>query len=146
MLAAFDEVVAPAAQRFQPDILLVSAGYDAHWRDPLAGERGSFVNLAFLLGGVHPHQPKLCFCNTAPPMHAELLCCLGERSNLLLLHFSVKTSVGIIQFDLVASPAALTCTTVCPMQGCSAAVPPSMPWASGPSCWLTSCPAAGGGL
>ncbi|KAI3436510.1 hypothetical protein D9Q98_005927 [Chlorella vulgaris] len=37
MLAAFDEVVAPAAQRFQPDILLVSAGYDAHWRDPLAG-------------------------------------------------------------------------------------------------------------
>jgi acetoin utilization deacetylase AcuC-like enzyme len=36
-LAVFDEVVAPAAARFQPDIVLVSAGYDAHWRDPLAG-------------------------------------------------------------------------------------------------------------
>lgn len=36
-LAAFDEIVAPAAARFQPDIVLVSAGYDAHWRDPLAG-------------------------------------------------------------------------------------------------------------
>ena len=36
-LAVFDEVVAPAAARFQPDIILVSAGYDAHWRDPLAG-------------------------------------------------------------------------------------------------------------
>ena len=30
------EVIAPAADRFQPDILLVSGGYDAHWRDPLA--------------------------------------------------------------------------------------------------------------
>ncbi len=27
----------PLAERFQPDLLLVSAGYDAHWRDPLAG-------------------------------------------------------------------------------------------------------------
>ena len=36
-LAAFDDVVAPAAVRFSPDIVLVSAGYDAHWRDPLAG-------------------------------------------------------------------------------------------------------------
>ncbi len=30
------EIVAPAADRFRPDLLLVSAGYDAHWRDPLA--------------------------------------------------------------------------------------------------------------
>ena len=37
MLAAFDEIVEPAARRFRPDIILVSAGYDAHWRDPLAG-------------------------------------------------------------------------------------------------------------
>ena len=36
-LAAFDEIVAPAALRFKPDIVLVSAGYDAHWRDALAG-------------------------------------------------------------------------------------------------------------
>ena len=36
-LAAWEEVVAPAARRFAPDIILVSAGYDAHWRDPLAG-------------------------------------------------------------------------------------------------------------
>ncbi|KAK9812966.1 hypothetical protein WJX72_006576 [[Myrmecia] bisecta] len=35
--AVFQEIVEPAAHRFQPDIVLVSAGYDAHWRDPLAG-------------------------------------------------------------------------------------------------------------
>ena len=30
------EIILPAADRFAPDFLLVSAGYDAHWRDPLA--------------------------------------------------------------------------------------------------------------
>lgn len=30
-----EELIRPAADRFRPDLLLVSAGYDAHWRDPL---------------------------------------------------------------------------------------------------------------
>jgi acetoin utilization deacetylase AcuC-like enzyme len=33
---AFDEIVEPAVRRFEPDLLLVSAGFDAHERDPLA--------------------------------------------------------------------------------------------------------------
>ena len=32
----FEEIVLPALTRFRPDLLLVSAGYDSHWRDPLA--------------------------------------------------------------------------------------------------------------
>jgi acetoin utilization deacetylase AcuC-like enzyme len=31
-----NEIVIPAAERFQPELILVSAGFDAHWRDPLA--------------------------------------------------------------------------------------------------------------
>jgi len=38
--AGFDEIaqslLVPLAARFHPDLLLVSAGFDAHWRDPLA--------------------------------------------------------------------------------------------------------------
>jgi acetoin utilization deacetylase AcuC-like enzyme len=33
---AFDEVVVSAVQRFRPELLLVSAGFDAHAEDPLA--------------------------------------------------------------------------------------------------------------
>jgi len=33
--AAFAEVVEPALRRFQPELILVSAGFDAHWADPL---------------------------------------------------------------------------------------------------------------
>jgi acetoin utilization deacetylase AcuC-like enzyme len=36
---AFDEIVAPAVERFEPDLLLVSAGFDAHEDDPLAEMR-----------------------------------------------------------------------------------------------------------
>ena len=32
----FDEVILPLLRRFQPELILVSAGFDAHWRDPLA--------------------------------------------------------------------------------------------------------------
>jgi len=35
-LRAFDETVAPAVRAFEPDVLLVSAGFDAHRDDPLA--------------------------------------------------------------------------------------------------------------
>ena len=33
---AFDRVVAPAVERFEPELVLVSAGFDAHEEDPLA--------------------------------------------------------------------------------------------------------------
>lgn len=32
----FRDLVLPAARRFEPDVILVSAGFDAHWQDPLA--------------------------------------------------------------------------------------------------------------
>lgn len=48
-LDAFEQVVGPSITRFDPDIIIVSAGYDAHWRDPLAGlnfRSGTFHELA----------------------------------------------------------------------------------------------------
>jgi acetoin utilization deacetylase AcuC-like enzyme len=35
-LSIFDQIVIPLAHRFEPDIIMVSAGFDAHWTDPLA--------------------------------------------------------------------------------------------------------------
>ena len=36
-LQVFQEIVVPAAERFEPDWILVSAGFDPHRRDPLGG-------------------------------------------------------------------------------------------------------------
>lgn len=46
--AIFEQIVWPAAQRFQPELILVSAGHDAHWADPLAGMRLSLKGYAHL--------------------------------------------------------------------------------------------------
>ena len=35
-LAAFDEKILPALRSFRPELLLISAGFDAHRDDPLA--------------------------------------------------------------------------------------------------------------
>lgn len=41
--ALFKQVVIPAARRFSPELILVSAGFDSHWLDPLAGIRLSLT-------------------------------------------------------------------------------------------------------
>ena len=33
---AWRDILLPALEAFRPQLLLVSAGFDAHWRDPLA--------------------------------------------------------------------------------------------------------------
>jgi acetoin utilization deacetylase AcuC-like enzyme len=37
--AVFDAVVVPVLKQFEPDLIMISAGFDAHERDPLAGMR-----------------------------------------------------------------------------------------------------------
>jgi len=44
----FTELVWPLAERFRPDLILVSAGYDAHWSDPLAQMNLSLTGYARL--------------------------------------------------------------------------------------------------
>ena len=57
---AFDELLAPFARRFQPDLILVSAGYDAHWRDPLALEQLTLTGYASLAHRVRLLADELC--------------------------------------------------------------------------------------
>jgi len=55
--SAFDEVVAPAVRGFDPELVIVAAGFDAHRDDPLADMELSaegFRELARRLGGLAP--------------------------------------------------------------------------------------------
>ena len=61
--AAFAGVLAPVLREYGPELLIVSAGYDAHAADPLGGmglEAGSFARFAALLSA-------LCREAGAPP-------------------------------------------------------------------------------
>ena len=51
-LRAFQEILVPVAHRFQPELILVSAGFDPHWADHLAMMRVSirgFAQMAMIL-------------------------------------------------------------------------------------------------
>ncbi len=48
-LAAFEQVVLPLLERYQPEMVLVSYGSDAHWRDPLAQQLASADNYGQLI-------------------------------------------------------------------------------------------------
>jgi acetoin utilization deacetylase AcuC-like enzyme len=63
-LAALDDVVAPAVERFAPDWLLVSAGYDAHRADPLTGlglTSGDFAALTHRVLAFSPPGRRIFF-------------------------------------------------------------------------------------
>jgi acetoin utilization deacetylase AcuC-like enzyme len=57
-LAALDEVVSPAVERFAPTWVLASAGYDAHRDDPLADLRWSAADYALLTRRVMAFAPQ----------------------------------------------------------------------------------------
>jgi acetoin utilization deacetylase AcuC-like enzyme len=54
------DILWPAADRFQPELLLVSAGYDAHWRDPLAGLQLSCAGYHALAGQLAAIAKRHC--------------------------------------------------------------------------------------
>ena len=56
----FAELVEPLAERFQPDLILVSAGYDAHWNDPLAQMNLSLSGYAWLGRDLVSMAEQLC--------------------------------------------------------------------------------------
>jgi acetoin utilization deacetylase AcuC-like enzyme len=61
-LEALDTVVAPLAERFAPDWVLVSSGYDAHRDDPITGlglSSGDFVDLTERVAGLAPQSGRL---------------------------------------------------------------------------------------
>lgn len=53
-------IVIPALRRFQPQLILVSAGFDAHWRDPLASLRLSLAGYANLCQQLRQAADEIC--------------------------------------------------------------------------------------
>ena len=59
-LRVMDEIVTPAARLFRPQLIMVSAGYDAHWMDFISGMRLSADAYAAMTGRVQALARELC--------------------------------------------------------------------------------------
>jgi len=56
----FDDLLFPAAMRYRPQLILVSAGYDAHWSDPLAMENLSIAGYGMMAHTLVEMANDLC--------------------------------------------------------------------------------------
>ncbi len=59
-LNAFQRLLEPVARGFQPELIILSAGFDAHWLDPLAGMNLSIDGYMKLLDVVMALADELC--------------------------------------------------------------------------------------
>ncbi len=90
-LAAFRQVLAPVARRFQPDLILLSAGYDAHWMDPLANEQLSVAGYGVLVEELMGLADELC--------GGRLVATLEGGYNLDVLPHCVLTTLRALHRD-----------------------------------------------
>lgn len=95
----FRQVLAPAADRFDPQLMLVSAGFDAHWDDPLGGFNLSTAGFAKLMSIVIEQAQFLCngrlVCVQEGGYSVEAMAaCVATCLNLLLGDDAAVDSLG----------------------------------------------------
>jgi acetoin utilization deacetylase AcuC-like enzyme len=95
----FRQVMAPAADRFDPQLILVSAGFDAHWKDPLGGMYLSTAGFAKLTGIIIELAQTLCngrvvFVQEGGYDVLATACCVATCINLLLGDDAAVDSLG----------------------------------------------------
>jgi acetoin utilization deacetylase AcuC-like enzyme len=59
-LKVFEQIITPAAQRFNPQLILVSAGYDGHRADPLAMMELTVAGFGQMTGVIKGLADELC--------------------------------------------------------------------------------------
>jgi acetoin utilization deacetylase AcuC-like enzyme len=94
---AFDDVVLPLLRRYRPELILVSAGYDAHFADEIAGEQISVDGYGALVSMVRDVAAELC--------DGLLLLALEGGYHLVALPWCVRRTIEVLRGDAaVADP------------------------------------------
>jgi acetoin utilization deacetylase AcuC-like enzyme len=87
-LRVFNEVLVPVARRFQPQLILVSAGFDAHWADYLAMMRVSVTGFAQMVMILKELAAELC--------QGRLVFTLEGGYNLQVVTSSIKAVFDLL--------------------------------------------------
>jgi len=87
----FEQIVVPAAERFCPQLILVSAGYDPHWADGLAMMQVSVTGFAQMVRTIRELADKLC--------NGRLVFSLEGGYNLDALAASIKATFDVLMGD-----------------------------------------------
>jgi acetoin utilization deacetylase AcuC-like enzyme len=86
--AIYEDVLAPVALKYQPQLIIVSAGYDAHWADSLALMKLSVSGFARITEIIKTLADNLCPGN--------LVFTLEGGYNLQALSYSIAATLNIL--------------------------------------------------
>lgn len=87
-LRAFEQILAPAARRFAPELIILSAGFDGHWRDPLANIQLSVTGYAQQVQFVMDLADELC--------DGKLVCALEGGYDLEVLPHCILSTLRLL--------------------------------------------------
>jgi acetoin utilization deacetylase AcuC-like enzyme len=87
-LRVFEQIIVPLARRFNPELILVSAGYDPHWADELALMQVSTTGFARMTEIIKGLADELC--------EGRLALSLEGGYNLTALAASVKATFDVL--------------------------------------------------
>ncbi len=94
---AMEEVIAPKLRAYRPELILVSAGYDAHHADPIDGAmmRLSCAGYAGLIGRLQELAAELCA--------GKIVVTLEGGYDLTALSWSIRNSIEALLGDAVTA-------------------------------------------
>ncbi len=84
----FEEIIVPVVRRFHPELILVSAGYDLHWKDRLAMMEVSTAGFAEMVRTIKELADELC--------GGKIVITLEGGYNLKALATSVKATFDVL--------------------------------------------------
>ena len=87
-LRAFNEILVPVARRFQPQLILVSAGFDPHWADSLAMMQVTITGFAQMVRVLKELAIELC--------QGRLVLTLEGGYNLQVAASSTKATFDVL--------------------------------------------------
>jgi len=111
--SVFEQIIAPSTRRFNPQLILVSAGYDPHWADELAMMQVSVSGFSQMVRIIKGLADELC--------NSRLVLSLEGGYNLSALAASVKATFNVllgnanIEDPLGQSPRPLTIPSITPL-------------------------------
>jgi acetoin utilization deacetylase AcuC-like enzyme len=91
-LKVFEQIIVPAVDRFQPEFILVSAGYDAHWADDMSAMQVSTTGFNQMIAAIK--QLAAVCCNN------RLVLVLEGGYNLYALAASVVSTFKVLLGDV----------------------------------------------
>lgn len=95
-LKVFEEILAPVARRFSPQLILVSAGYDAHWSDDISQMQLSATGFAQMVDILKNLAQELC--------HGRIVFALEGGYNPPALASSVRATFDVLLGNEIVDP------------------------------------------